>query len=147
VLLCSLPNAIREQLEQPMLQRVFSRISDLLSSLQQQQQPGQQLPSAEPPPAKRQHTHNQHSAKDAGGLNNNEHDAHLLCHVTDLLLQAHDRTLVQPGGVELNWRLSFLRLLQGCAALHQLLVLQLMRSIRGEQPDCHQARVSVCLLR
>eukprot|EP00775_Hariotina_reticulata_P006558 gene6558-6786_t len=143
-LLASLPNAIREQLEQPILQRVFNRISDVLSIVLQQQQqqlPRQHLLSAVPTPAKRQHVE-QHPSN-AARLSSEEHTQQLLCHVTDLLLQAHDRTLAQPGGVDLTWRLSFLRLLQGCAGLHQLFVLQLLRTITGEQPDCNQARVSV----
>jgi hypothetical protein len=51
--------------------------------------------------------------------------------VAGMLLNAHDAALQQQGGVDLEWRLGFLQLLQQATALHRPLLQLLQASMAG----------------
>jgi hypothetical protein len=63
--------------------------------------------------------------------------------LAEMLLNAHDVAMQQQGGVDLEWRLAFLQVLQQAAALHGPLLRLLLGSMAGELDKYEPQQVSV----
>jgi hypothetical protein len=109
---------------------MLRRIEQQLQQTLQQQQQGRGLG----PAGKRQRLEDgyQQQLLQPDGHTGQQQDRADTCdQLAEMLLNAHDAAMQQPGGVDLEWRLAFLQLLQQTAALHAPLLRLLLASMVG----------------
>jgi hypothetical protein len=135
------------------VQGLLRRISEQLQQLLQQQQ--QQ--SAGPPVKKQrleaglghaagtgdwqQHQLQQQDLQVAGHCSAEAEGLHQ--QLAGMLLAAHDAAMQQQGGVDLEWRLGFLQLLQQAVALHAPLLQLLQASMAGMHGEYEPQQVGM----